>query len=207
MSEVYQARCKKDGVDADEHLVKFLGDGVVAVEIRQYVGEGVTVHVPRVVGHSMTTQDRAKSSENRLRWDEAKFFEHARDCSGVDATKLIRGLYDACVACGVRIGWGTEAQHGSFSPKFPDSGNIAPFTVRCDGQLSYKGAWLSGERSSSEARRLKDVFDGHLLGTKILTADEMNSGVVEDVSWDRWREHVDELAAVVEKVVHDLGAD
>jgi hypothetical protein len=35
----------------------------------------------------------------------------------------------------------------------------------------------------------------------------MNSGVVEDVSWDRWREHVDELAAVVEKVLHDLGAD
>jgi len=63
-----------------QRIVEFLNSQmdraeVVAVEIRQYVGQGLKTLVPRVVGQTVEAhQKKASGPREGRQWDEASFF-------------------------------------------------------------------------------------------------------------------------------------
>jgi hypothetical protein len=56
---------------------------VIAVELRQYIGEGVRTLVPRVLGQTASaTQKKTAGTSDRKHWDEVSFFADARENQG-----------------------------------------------------------------------------------------------------------------------------
>jgi hypothetical protein len=72
-----------------QRIVEFLNTQmdpaeVIAVELRQFVGEGVKTLVPRVFGQTATAIQRKTSGvSERKHWDEASFFADAKETQGL----------------------------------------------------------------------------------------------------------------------------
>jgi hypothetical protein len=90
---------------------------VLAVEIKQYTGDGVKSLVPRVYGQSVETQQKSKrgSSSAGQQWDEDSFFktlETKTNAAGIQAAKeLLKWAKPK-----TQIWWGKGSQTGSFVP-------------------------------------------------------------------------------------------
>lgn len=84
---------------------------VLAVEIRQYVGEGLRTLVPRVVGHSAKTQP-----PTRRQWDEASFFQVLEARGRPGEVEVARRILEWARTRSLRIWWGKGAIDGSFYP-------------------------------------------------------------------------------------------
>lgn len=68
---------------------------VLAVEVRQFIGEGMTTLVPRVVGQTETArQKKSPGTSAGKQWDEAMFMAAVRDSSGEAAAKVAKELLD-----------------------------------------------------------------------------------------------------------------
>ena len=70
---------------------------VLALEIKQYVGEGLQTLVPRVIGQ--TAEAEKKKSVGRgagKRWDEASFFAEVKSPKW--------GFGHSCDTCDLRVG-------------------------------------------------------------------------------------------------------
>ena len=83
---------------------------VLAVEIVQYVGEGLKTLVPRVIGQT------AKAPQPRRQWDEPSFFRELEARHGADAAGVARRLLEWAVANVTRVLWGRGIRSGSFVP-------------------------------------------------------------------------------------------
>jgi len=83
---------------------------VLAVEVAQYVGEGLKTLVPRVIGQT------AKASRPRRQWDEPSFFRELEAQHGADVTGVARRLLEWAVANVTRVWWGKGKRSGSFVP-------------------------------------------------------------------------------------------
>jgi len=84
---------------------------VLGVELRQYVGSGHTVYVPRVVGRTSAAVAAKVSSSGQL-WTEETFLEAAHSrCSDVEVALVERLLADVH-ARGSKLGWGKGVTPG-----------------------------------------------------------------------------------------------
>ena len=83
---------------------------VLAVEIVQYVGEGLKTLVPRVIGQT------AKAPQPRRQWDEPSFFRELEARHGADAAGVARRLLEWAVANVTGVLWGRGIRSGSFVP-------------------------------------------------------------------------------------------
>jgi hypothetical protein len=100
-------------------IVEFLNEQmdpaeVLAIEVRQYAGEGVKVLVPTLVGRTETAAGRKSTGQKRAKWSEQTFFEdlEARAPEGRAGAEAIVGWANAN-ACRFSFG----------------SGEVAAFTV------------------------------------------------------------------------------
>lgn len=96
---------------------------VLAIEVKQYVGEGLTTLVPRVIGQTAEAEARKRSGggEGR-RWDKESFLAELRDKAGVEAVAAATGLYDWAIGRGLRVGYGRGKVDGSMVPSFTVEG-------------------------------------------------------------------------------------
>ena len=131
---------------------------VLAVEIRQFAGQGLRTLVPRVMGQTAESE-RAKSSGNNRaarQWDEASFFaelEKTQDSAGVE---VARRLLD-WTKLKTEIWWGRGGRMGSFTP-IVTHGNAwtAVFTVWTYGKVEVNFQYLKDKIPfKSESRRLE----------------------------------------------------
>jgi len=106
-------------------IVEFLNDQmkyaeVLAVELKQFAGEGGTVLVPRVMGQTAAAQ-RAKSagSQEKRQWDEDSFFEDMRARNGDGILGVARSLYGWCKAEGLEPRFGTGRVDGTVTAGLP----------------------------------------------------------------------------------------
>jgi hypothetical protein len=133
-----------------QRIVEFLNEQmdpaeVIAVELRQFVGEGVKTLVPRVFGQTASaTQKKTGGTSERRRWDEDSFFAAAQEKHGLMGSELVavRKLYDFSMLKADDIGWGTGRERGSFNPKFSRICVRSAYTVYTDGQLVLNLNWL-----------------------------------------------------------------
>ncbi|HJQ26875.1 MAG TPA: hypothetical protein VKA60_23370 [Blastocatellia bacterium] len=90
---------------------------VLAVEIRQYVGQGVKSLVPRVIGHTAEAQQVKSTGSREVRkWDEAAFFQELESRRGAAEADIARKILAWAKSSLPDIWWGEGKRSGSFIP-------------------------------------------------------------------------------------------
>lgn len=105
-----------------QRIVEFLNQQmdpaeVLAVEIKQYVGQGLKTLVPRVLGQTSEAQKKKPGAAREDRsWDEASFLEELKTKRGADDARIARKILEWTRARELRIWWGRGVKDGSFFP-------------------------------------------------------------------------------------------
>jgi hypothetical protein len=173
---------------------------VLAVEIKQYAGQGMRTLVPRIVGQTAEAQ-RKKGGPAReaRRWDEPSFFRDLVDRRGKDEAEAAKKILGWSKARDLRIWWGRGKQDGSFFPLVEHRG-VTHWLVsvwaygRVEVQFQHMGKPPFGERSKrlELLRRLNEIEGIDLSADKITKRPSIplqlltNGAVVEQffATWD-----------------------
>jgi hypothetical protein len=94
---------------------------VLGLEVHQYLGEGGTVLVPRVVGFTADAE-RAKGVRQKRTWDRRSFLEVLAQNRGQSEADAAARILEWCETKHLDVKWGSGAERGSFSPKLNRDG-------------------------------------------------------------------------------------
>ncbi len=112
-----------DSIPAElRRIVEFLNEQmdpaeVLAIEVKQFVGEGMKTLVPRVVGQTETARQK-KSSGTKVgkQWDEALFMSALEERSGLAARKVAEDILHWITPQVTYVWWGTGSKEGGIVP-------------------------------------------------------------------------------------------
>lgn len=174
-----------------QRIVEFLNERmspteVLAVEVQQYRGGGLTTHIPRLYGQTVEAQmgKRGELSHSRQKWDEQSFFQDAERLLPRETVEKLRTIYDF-FRSRFQIDWGTGSVRGSFNPKSAEIGRIAPLTVYSDGEIFFKFSWMDTEAADAFRKTLhQNLVDLNVPMSDVHTADTI-------LTADEWADHVD----------------
>ena len=122
---------------------------VVAVEVPQFVGQGLKALVPRLVGQTAAAQQAKTASRSMVKrkWDETSFFAELERRRGSQEALAARAILDWAIACGLRIWWGEGSQEGSFYPMLDcESGSDPTVCLWTNGRVEVQFQWLARRR-------------------------------------------------------------
>jgi hypothetical protein len=128
---------------------------VLAVEVKQYVGQGLKTLVPRVIG--LTADGKGGGGGPKRTWDEATFFRDVRERHGEGAAQAARKILDWAKDQGLHVWWGEGVKDGSFYPMFYFKG-VKNFTcgVYTYGRIEVPFQQMRTRRPfDEEAKRLE----------------------------------------------------
>jgi hypothetical protein len=92
---------------------------VLAIEVKQFVGQSLKTLVPRVVGQTETARQRKTGRRGELRqWDESSFFADLSRRRGEQEAAVARRLLEWANEKGLSIWWGQGKTDGSFFPSY-----------------------------------------------------------------------------------------
>jgi len=90
---------------------------VLAVEVRQYVGENLKALVPHVIGQTVQAMGRKPGARTpKRKWDEQSFFQELDRREGVGAVTVAQHILEWARARVTRVWWGEGKRNGSFVP-------------------------------------------------------------------------------------------
>lgn len=185
-----------------QRIVEFLNQQmdpaeVLAIEIRQYVGDDLRTLVPRVIG----LPAKAVEVTERRRWDEAAFFGALRAAHGDRASDAARHLLYWARDRGLRLWWGQGKQLGSFMPIVDHKGVGHTFiAVWSNGylELQFQHMRLRPPFDSEDSRREFCRMINHVPGANVpedaiarrpslpldlLTTEEARKALMEAMDW------------------------
>jgi len=123
---------------------------VLAIELRQFEGQGIKTIVPMVFGHSETGAEQRSASSTRAVWNERRFMEKLSEERPQAETRSARNIFEAMRASGGQIGFGSGVNTGSVHAVFKADGlSVKPAYLYTDGRLEMN---LGGFRG-------KPIFD------------------------------------------------
>jgi hypothetical protein len=138
---------------------------VLAIEIRQHIGEGLKALAPALIGQTAIAQ-RAKSAGATpgRKWDEASFFADLQARSP-EAVPVARRIFDWVQPLVTRIAWGMGTQLGSFVPVLHHGGiEHKLFAVYTNGSFEtffqyylYKPPFTSEDLRVEKLNRLNAI--------------------------------------------------
>jgi len=146
-----------------KRIVEFLNEQmdpaqVLAVEIKQYVGEGVQSLVPRVIGQTAEAETRKGTSRQQGKWDEQSFFAKIEEQVGKQQAEVARKLYDWSATKTNRFTWGRGIQYGSVYPVLDDSrGKQRLFVLWTSGSLVIPFDVVRMSQPFSDPEKRKEV--------------------------------------------------
>ena len=96
---------------------------VLAVEIKQYVGQGVQTLVPKIIGRTAGS-DRKKSGTSEIKqWDEPSFIDELELRRGADEATVAKRILKWAKEKMPSIWWGRGKRSGGFIPGVNHKGN------------------------------------------------------------------------------------
>jgi hypothetical protein len=96
---------------------------VLAVEIKQFTGQGLQTLVPRVIGQTAEAECAKSAGGSPTRkWDEASFFQELENKKGTEAAKVAKKILEWFRPRMTRIWFGEGSRYGSFVPIFQHKG-------------------------------------------------------------------------------------
>jgi hypothetical protein len=126
-------------------VVEFLNEQmdpaeVLALEVKQFVGQGMKTLVPRVLGQTETARQKKNPDRGESRqWDEASFFDALRQGQGEQEATVARRLLEWANSRKLRIWWGEGKKDGSFFPMYDNRfGKNALFSVWTYGRVEIQ---------------------------------------------------------------------
>jgi hypothetical protein len=146
-----------------QRVVEFLNSQmdpaeVLALEVKQYVGQGVKTMVPKIIGLTAAVQQKKSSGTREIkRWDEPSFFQELQARRGVDESGVARKILEWAQAGKLRIWWGQGKRYGSFIPMFDYQGRgnflISVWTY---GTIEVQFQWMQTRLPfAEETKRLE----------------------------------------------------
>lgn len=145
-----------------QRAVEFLNEQmdpaeVLAVEIKQYIGQGLKTLVPRVIGQTGEAQQRKAVPRTKNKWDEQSFFEDLERRQGETETTAARKILTWAKDRGLRITWGEGGRTGLFVPVLDHKNQgYYPFAVATSGRLQVYFQWNKDKPPfDSEEKRLE----------------------------------------------------
>lgn len=144
-----------------KRIVEFLNEQmdpaeVLAVELRQYVSEGLRTLVPRVFGQTAEAELRKTGSARGETWTYGRFFEVLKAKGDLELT-IGRKIYEWAEKNKARFWWGQGVRDGSFVPEFDFGGfTYQPFIVWTTGQVNIYFQYFGRKPAfESEQKRLE----------------------------------------------------
>lgn len=132
---------------------------VLAVEIKQYVGENMKTLVPRVIGQTEEAQQKKSGGTRKTRkWDERTFFESLSNNLGAEEVAVVREIFEwSKNREGIFVRWGSGGTSGSFMPTVDSSGlQHQVIGVYNDGTIEVKFEYIQNSPPfDEEAKRLE----------------------------------------------------
>jgi hypothetical protein len=89
---------------------------VIAIEVPQFVGQGLKTLVPRVYGLTAKSQSKKLRDTEQRQWDEDQFFTELAARNGQDCARIARDILDWIRPKATYIWWGKGQRSGSFIP-------------------------------------------------------------------------------------------
>lgn len=154
-----------------QRIVEFLNGQmrlaeVLALEVKQYMGQGLKTLVPKIIGLTAAVQQEKTSGAGETRqWDELSFFQDLESRRGGGETKAARKILEWARKRDLRIWWGKGKKDGSFFPMLDYQGEtywtIAVWTygrVQIQFQMMLKNEPFKDEHKRIELlRRLNEI--------------------------------------------------
>lgn len=95
---------------------------VLAVELRQYVGQGLRTLVPRVFGKTAEAEGAKTIRLPKTKWDESRFMDALTQRRNSSEANAAREILVWAKKNASRIWWGEGSKDGSFFPMFDHNG-------------------------------------------------------------------------------------
>ena len=146
-----------------ERIVEFLNRQmdpaiVLAVEIRQFLGEGLKTYVPRVMGHTVEAAQRKGSRKSESgSWDEAKILAAIRDNNPDQSQGAVR-VVEWAQSHDLRIAYGTGKVDGSMYLMLDgDEGSSYTFVLWTHSGISVPFGDIFKRSPFSEVSKLNEL--------------------------------------------------
>ena len=146
-----------------KRIVEFLNEQmdpaeVLAIEVKQFVGEGLKTPVPRVIGLTEGAVQKKSGGFSGKQWDENSFFSDLTSKQNADIAKVAKDILDWVSPKVTRIYWGQGKQTGSFVPILITPNNIKYqlFAAFTNGTIQiYFDIYSKRPEFQSEDRRVE----------------------------------------------------
>jgi hypothetical protein len=128
---------------------------VLAIEVKQFVGEKLKTLVPRVLGQTETARQKKKVGGGESRkWDEASFFLDLTQRRGEQEAAVARRLLEWATKHNLRIWWGEGKKDGSFFPMYDNKfGKNFLFSVWTYGSVELQFQHMKTPPFADEGKR------------------------------------------------------
>ncbi len=128
---------------------------VLAIEVKQFVGENLKTLVPRVVGQTETARQKKNVDRGESRqWEESSFFSDLSQRRGEREAAVARRLLDWANKHGLRVWWGQGKKDGSFFPMYDNKfGKNFLFSVWTYGSIELQFQHMKTPPFAEEGKR------------------------------------------------------
>lgn len=146
-----------------QRVVEFLNQQmdpaeVLALEVRQFVSNGVRTLVPTLVGQTAAAQHRKGVETVGKQWDEASFFEDLSKRAPT-AQSVAEHLLLWTKQRSLQLWWGNGKTMGSFVPVLRHAGVEFPlFAVWSSGTIEFYFQWLAPKPAFADGVRLHQLL-------------------------------------------------
>jgi hypothetical protein len=133
---------------------------VLALEVKQYIGQGVKTMVPRIIGQTAVAEDKKSGGgREQKQWDEVSFFQDMESRRGVDEVKVARKILEWSKARSLRIWWGKGTKDGSFFPIFDyKNENHLLISVWTYGRVEIQFQWMQKKSPFDKEDKRHDLL-------------------------------------------------
>jgi len=148
-----------------KRIVEFLNEQlapaeILAVEIKQFVGDGYKSLVPRV--HGQTEEAKAKKLINTVQkkqWDEESFFRELKSRRDGEEAEIARKILEWAKGKLPRFWWGKGKQDGSFYPVLDLHGEqYYPIAIWTYGKVEIQFQWLMNKPPFNDEMKRKELL-------------------------------------------------
>jgi hypothetical protein len=138
---------------------------VLAVEVKQFVGQNLTTLVPRVLGQTETARQKKSVDRGEAKqWDEASFFEALLQRRGEQEAAVAKRLLEWANKHDLHVWWGQGKKDGSFFPSYDSTfGQHLLFSVWTYGSIELqfqhmrRPPFSEAEKRKELAHRLTEI--------------------------------------------------
>ncbi len=133
---------------------------VLAVELKQYAGQGLKTLVPRLIGQTASGHQKKSIDDiGTKQWEETSFLADLLSRRGPDETAVAQAVLHWAGNQGLRIWWGKGREDGSFFPMIDHKGETFwTISVWTHGRLEIQFHMMQTKPPFDEEPRRLDLL-------------------------------------------------